>query len=244
MDRRRVLLGAAVIIAVLGTLLVFVYVKGADTRANDRYKAVNVLTAVKQINPGETVAAAQAAGKFKLTPVASGQQLPDALTDLTAIRADVATTTIYPGEQIIAAKFGGSASGANLTIPKGMLAISVNLTDPGRVAGFVNPGDNVAVFMSTTKGDMAPGTFTRMVVPSVEVIGVGTTSVVATTTTDGTGASTTDQLPRTLLTLAVDQKDAEKIQYAAQNGELAMGLLTKDSKVAPSGGVNPQNLFR
>ena len=80
MDRRRVLLGVAAIIAVLGTLLVFVYVKGADSRANARYKAVNVLTAVKQINPGETVAAAQTAGKFKLTPVASGQELPGALT--------------------------------------------------------------------------------------------------------------------------------------------------------------------
>ncbi len=242
MDRRRVLLGAAAIIAVLGTLLVFVYVKGADTRANDRYKAVNVLTAVKQINPGETVAAAQAAGKFKLAPVASGQQLPDALNDLTSIRSDVATTTIYPGEQIIAAKFGGSASGANLTIPKGMLAISVNLTDPGRVAGFVNPGDNVAVFMNATGAGV--GAFSRLLVNSVEVIGVGTTSVVSTTTTDSSGQQTTDQLPRTLLTLAVTQKNAEKILFAAQNGELAVGLLNKDSQVAPSGGVNNQNLFR
>jgi len=241
MDRRRVLLGAAAIIAVLGTLLVFVYVKGADTRANDRYKAVNVLTAVKQISAGETVTAAQAAGKFKLTPVASGQQLPDALTDLSTIQSDVAITTIYPGEQIIPAKFGGSASGSNLTIPKGMLAISVNLTDPGRVAGFVNPGDDVAIFMNASTGG---GAFSRLLVNSVEVIGVGTTSVVPTTTTDSTGQSTTDQVPRTLLTLAVSQKNAEKILFAAQNGEVAVGLLNKDSKVAPSAGVNAQNLFR
>jgi len=244
MDRRRVLLGVAAIIAVLGTLLVFVYVKGADTRANDRYKAVNVLTAVKQISAGETVAAAQAAGKFKLTPVASGQQLPGALTDLSTIQSDVAITTIYPGEQIIPAKFGGSASGANLTIPKGMLAISVNLTDPGRVAGFVNPGDNVAIFMNAAANGGSGGAFSRLLVSSVEVIGVGTTSVVPTTTTDSSGQSTTDQVPRTLLTLAVTQKNAEKILFAAQNGELAVGLLNKDSKVAPSGGVNSQNLFR
>ena len=62
MDRRRVLLGVAAVIAVLGTLLVFVYVKGADARADSRYKAVQVLTVVKQIDAGEKVSAAQAAG--------------------------------------------------------------------------------------------------------------------------------------------------------------------------------------
>lgn len=238
MDRRRVLLAVAAIVAVLGTLLVFVYVKGADSRANDRYHAVNVLTAVKQINAGESVTAAQTAGKFKLTPVASGQQLPGALSDLSSIQGDVATTTIFPGEQIIPAKFGTTSSGSNLTIPKGMLAISVNLTDPGRVAGFVNPGNHVAIFMESG------GAFSRTLLPNVEVIGVGTTSVVATTRTTSNGQSTTDQLPRTLLTLAVTQNQAEKVLYASQNGDIALGLLNTASKIGPSQGVTAQNLFR
>lgn len=242
MDRRRVLLGAAAIVAVLGTLLVFVYVKGADSRANARYRAVDVLTAVKQIDPGESVTAAQAAGKFKLSPVADGQLLPGALRDLTTIRSYVANTTIYPGEQIIATKFGNTASGANLTIPKGMMAVSVNLTDPGRVAGFVNPGDNVAVFMNSAQsGNQA---FSRLLLNQVEVIGVGATSVVATTTTTNGGQSTTDQVPRTLLTLALTQQDAEKVLFASQNGDISLALLNKDSKVAPSAGVTAQNLFR
>lgn len=241
MGRRRVLLGAAAIVAILGTLLVFVYVKGADSRANARYQAVDVLTAVKPIAPGESVTAAQAAGKFKLSPVSDGQLLPGALRDLTTIRSDVANTTIYPGEQIIANKFGSSASGANLTIPKGMMAVSVNLTDPGRVAGFVNPGDNVAVFMNSSQG--GGQAFSRLLLNQVEVIGVGATSVVSTTTTTG-GQSTTDQVPRTLLTLALTQQDAEKVLYASQNGDISLALLNKDSKVSPSTGVTAQNLFR
>lgn len=242
MGRRRVLLGAAAIVAILGTLLVFVYVKGADSRANARYQAVDVLTAVKQIAPGETVTAAQAAGKFKLSPVSDSQLLPGALRDLTTIRSDVANTTIYPGEQIIANKFGGSASGTNLTIPKGMMAVSVNLTDPGRVAGFVNPGDNVAVFMNSSQG--GGQAFSRLLLNQVQVIGVGATSVVSTTTTTTGGQSTTDQVPRTLLTLALTQQDAEKVLYASQNGDISLALLNKDSKVAPSAGVTAQNLFR
>jgi pilus assembly protein CpaB len=67
--------------------------------------------------------------------------------------------------------------------------------------------------------------------------------MVATTTTDDTGAQTTDQLPKTLLTLAVTQSEAERVLYASSNGELAFALLNKDSKVAPSKGVNEGNLF-
>jgi pilus assembly protein CpaB len=242
MDRRRVLLVVAAVIAALGTALVFLYVRGADNRADARYHAVKVLRAVKQIDPGETVAAAQSAGKIELGSVTEGQRLPNALSDLNGITTQVALTTIYPGEQIISSKFGATASGTSLTIPKGKLAVSVNLTDPARVAGFVNPGDDVAVFMQGT-GLGNAGAFSRLLLPKVEVIGVGTTTVVSTTTTDPTGARTTEQLPRTLLTLALDQKEAERVLFASGNGELALGLLNTDSKVASDRGVSGQNLF-
>jgi pilus assembly protein CpaB len=242
MDRRRVLLVVAAVIAALGTLLVFLYVRGADNRADARYHAVKVLRAVKQIAPGETVAAAQSAGKIELGSVTEGQRLPDALSDLNSIGGQVALTTIYPGEQIISSKFGATASGTSLTIPKGKLAVSVNLTDPARVAGFVNPGDTVAVFMQGS-GLGNAGAFTRLLLPKVQVIGVGTTTVVSTTKTDSSGAQTTEQLPRTLLTLALDQKLAERVLFASGNGELALGLLNSDSTVSPDRGISGQNLF-
>jgi pilus assembly protein CpaB len=242
MDRRRVLLVVAAVIAALGTLLVFLYVRGADNRADARYNAVKVLRAVKQIAPGETVAAAQSAGKIELGSVTQDQRLPDALSDLNGISGQVALTTIEPGEQIIGSKFGATASGTTLTIPKGKLAVSVNLTDPARVAGFVNPGDNVAVFMQGS-GFGNAGSFTRLLLPKVQVIGVGTTTVVSTTTTDSSGAQTTEQLPRTLLTLALDQKQAERVLFASGNGELALGLLNNDSAVTPDRGISGQNLF-
>ncbi|MCZ4499592.1 MAG: hypothetical protein JWQ74_2145 [Marmoricola sp.] len=238
MDRRRVLLIAAAVIAALGTLLVFLYVRGADTRAADKFHAVPVLRAVKQINPGESVASAQAAGKIALGSVGEGQVLPGALTSLDAISTQIAQTTIYPNEQILATKFSATAaSTSTLTIPKGMLAVSANLTDTGRVAGFVNPGDKVVIFQTT------PG-FTKTLLTDVEVIAVGTTTVVATTTTDATGAQTTEQLPRTLFTLGVTQKQAQKVLYGTATGELSFGLVNKDSKVAPGITVDQQNLYR
>ena len=48
----------------------------------------------------------------------------------------------------------------------------------------------------------------------------------------------------TLLTLALSQAEAEKVLLAQKVGELAFGLLTDDSVVAPSQGASLPNLFR
>jgi pilus assembly protein CpaB len=249
MDRRRILLVVAAIIAALGTLLVFLYVRGADDRANEKFHAVKVLKAVKQINVGETVAAAQAAGKIEESTVGEGERLPDALDSLSAIEGQIAQTNIFVGEQIVASKFGTTPASSNtLAVPDGKIAVSINLTDTARVAGFVNPGDKVAIFMNASTGGgggAGIGAFTRLLLSDIEVIAVGTTTVVSTTTTDATGAQTTEQLPRTLFTLGVTQQQAEKILFASGNGELAFAKIGKDAKLsATDQGANADNLFK
>jgi len=237
MARRGVLLTVAAVIAALGTLLVFMYVHSADARVASEYDSVDVLEATKVISPGETVDAAAAAGKFQLEAVPRNQLLAGGLTDTTSLAGKVATTTIYPGEQIIASKFGGAAESSVLPIPKGLMAISVNLTDPARVAGFVTPGSQVAIFM-TTEG------LSRLLLTRVQVIGVGSTAPGTTTTKAGDGTSTVEQLPNALLTIAVTKEQAEKVLFAAHNGEVAFGLLTTESAVPHGVGVTFQNLFQ
>lgn len=249
MGRRTVLLVVAALIAGLGTTMVFMYVQGVDARANEKFDAVEVLRAVETIAPGETLSAAQAAGKIEMGAISRGALLEGATTSIADMSEMVALTTIYPGEQIVTSKFGSAGEQDVLTIPDGHMAISVNLTDPARVAGFVTPGAEVAIFVSAepeaTEGQQSTPLpdFTRLLLPRVQVIGVGTTTVVPTTTTDQTGAQTTEQLPRTLLTLAVEQRDAEKIIFAAKNGEMAFALLTDESVVKPGPAVTAENVF-
>jgi pilus assembly protein CpaB len=76
------------------------------------------------------------------------------------------------------------------------------------------------------------------------VIAVGTTTVVSTTSTDPSGAQTTEQLPKTLFTLAVNQDDAERIIYASKKSDLTFALLNDKSKVKSGPGVSDSNLFR
>ncbi len=249
MGRRTVLLVVAALIAALGTTMVFMYVRGVDARAAEAYDAVEVLTAVEAIAPGESLSDAQAGGKIQLSTVPQKSLLTGATTTLEDVSGQVALTTIYPGEQIVTGKFGSPGDQDVLSIPEGKMAISVNLTDPARVAGFVTPGSEVAIFVSAepeeTDGENTQKLpdFTRLLLPRVQVIGVGTTTVVPTTTTDESGEQTTEQLPRTLLTLAVDQREAEKVIFAAKNGEVAFALLTDDSIVEPSGPVTANNVF-
>jgi pilus assembly protein CpaB len=245
MDRRRILLVVAVLVAALGSALVFLYTKGADTRAEKKFDTVEVLRATAQINPGETFEDAQAAGKLALQAVSQDSLLDGYQTTTDSLAGTVALGTIYPGEQIITAKFGTAAAvQTSLQIPDGMMAKSINLTDPGRVAGFVNPGSIVAVFYSGT--DQATGQpFTRLLLDKVTVLGVGSTTPVSTTTTDQTGVATTEQLPRTLITLALSQKQVEQTTWAESNGELSFALLTDKSEVQPdTAGMDATTLFK
>jgi len=236
MDRRRILLIIAAVVAALGTLLVFLYVRSADARAQDRVDAVQVLTAAQPIASGESYDDALAAGKIVPMGVARSQLLANVQTSPDALKGTVALQNILVGEQIVADKFGANAADAAspLGIPPNKMAISVNLTDPDRVAGFVNPGSEVAIFVTAQDGGGSTdgaAAQTRMLLQRVIVLGVGSTTPVTTTTTDQDGTQQTEQLPRTLLTLALSQEEAQKVILASKTLDVTFALLTKDSQV-------------
>lgn len=250
MARRSVLLTVALVIAALGTAMIVLYVQGIDARAAEGQELVEVLAASEVIDAGESVAAAQAAGKFEKVEVRRDDMVEGALSSISSIEDKVAIGTIFPQEQVISQKFGDPGSQESLVIPDDKLAISVELTDPARVAGFVNPGSKVAIFVSAdpvlikpdgSEQKLAP--YTRLLLPEVQVIGVGTTSMTAKTTTTDEGEQTTEQVPRTILTVAVDQEQAERVIYASRNGELSFALLSGESKVVDNRGITAADIM-
>ena len=247
MGRRTLLLIAAVVLAGLGATLVLLYAHGADERAAQGQSLRSVLVAKSQIPAGTTGASLSGGSLIEIRQLTSNSVVPGALTDLTSVSALVALAPIFPGEQLLLQQFGSSAGSASLPIPEGKMAVSVQLGDPERVAGFVTNGSEVAVFVTVANTD--PTTQARLpdatevLLTRVTVIGVGNTSVVTQTSTDTTGQQNTEQIPKTILTLAVTQDQATRLIHAAQKGALYFALLTPTSKVSPGGRIDSSNLL-
>jgi pilus assembly protein CpaB len=70
------------------------------------------------------------------------------------------------------------------------------------------------------------------------VIAAGATTLVSSADENG------DQVNEALLTVAVDQEDAQKIVYAQGHGKITFGLLNDKSEVDKNeSGTSAQNLF-
>jgi pilus assembly protein CpaB len=250
MGRRTLLLVAALVVAALGTVAVFMYAQNAKTEADAGQQLVTVLVAKSPIDVGTTGAAASSNGAFQQATVRSEDVVPGALSDVTPIAGLVATVPVFTGQQIISSQWGTAAATSGLSFPAGSVAMSVQLGDPQRVAGFVSPGSNVAIIASGNDPDTQKP-FTRTLLANVPVIGVGPTTVVSRTTSSGStddanASGNVEQIPTAILTLGVTQAQAEKIVFAQGNGgELYFALMNKDSKVtAGSPGVTDGNLFK
>ena len=250
MGRRAVLLTIAALVAAAGTALVLLYVQGISTRATAEQQPVKVLTATVQIEAGESMADAQAAGKVDLVEWPKAKVLPSAISSAESLQNKVAISTVFAGEQIIPEKFGDTGDEDALSIPDGKMAISVELTDPARVAGFVTPGANVAIFVSSEPQAIEPdgnsrslGQISKLLLRKVEVLGVGQTTILSTTKTSEDGEETTEEIPKTILTVAVSQDEAEQVFLAQSSGELSFALLNDKSHTSPSKGTRLNDIF-
>ncbi len=250
MARRTILLIAALVVAALGVALVFAYVQGADDRALGDQEQVQVLFASQEIPVGQTADSASANGSMELRTVASNSVADGAVSNIDGITGQVALTTIFPGQQIVTAAFGDISGVSAIPIPEGKMALSLQLGDPERVAGFLGAGSEVAVFATlaspkvSDQENEATAENTQLLLPRVQVITVGNVQPVQQTTTDSDGSQNTEEIPRAIVTVAVTQEQAQRLIFATQKGQLYFSLLTDTSKTGPLPPTNGTNVAR
>lgn len=231
MGRRTILLVAAILVAALGTFLVFMYANRAEDAALAGQEPVQVLVATQQIPMGTAGSAVAQGAMAELKKLPAASVPPGALGDLGGVSTLVAVSPIYPGQVLLEAMFGApdQASGG-LALPKGAMGVSVQLGDPQRVAGFVQPGSEVAIFATSTHDD---GTSkTGVLLDRVPVIAVGPTTTSTTSTTDGTGTVNTEAMPTAILTLALNQDQAQKVILATTVAPMYFALVNPDTRVS------------
>jgi pilus assembly protein CpaB len=161
----------------------------------------------------------------------------------------LAINNVNPGQILLSTNFVAELPDVTpVSIPDGLLAIAISLGDVQRVGNFLRPGAEVVIFNSYTpaggaqqqEGEAVADLTTRVLVDRALVLGVGEVASQPTTNPDGT---TTTQPPSSLITLGVDQAEAEKIILASQTGSLYFGLLGDGTEVVGSNGTTAGNLF-
>ena len=253
---RVLLIIAAFVVAALGVLLVFLYAQGADDRALQGLEPTPVLVLTKPVPAGTSVTAAVEAGAFELVDRPVDAVPSGALSDTAEVLDSVTLLDLYPGEILLSQKLGDPTERDLITIPDGLIATSYVLDAPNRVADFIAPGSEIAVFVTVEEAreeqtDEAAGEViaddttqsTRLLLPEVKVLAVGTAATVTQTRTNPDGAEETIEVDRALITLGVSQQQAEQLILGQTLGSLYLGLLSDTSQIQPGQGVTVDNLF-
>lgn len=262
MSRRIIAVIAAVVLATVGTTAVFAYVRGADARAIAGQQVENVFITEKVVPAGTTLKAALESGLLVKETVAQKGVPAGALEKVNADNgALVAITDLAAGEVVLASRFGKEETATTaVEIPKGKMAVTVELADPQRVAPFLRAGNEIALFTSgklrrePKKGgekgsgdecDAPDVCLTRIVLIRVTVLGVGEATLKPPTPTGEEEApaepATAEQ--KALITLALDQEQAARVIHLSYFGNMHFALLNKDSVVDESAMVTDLDFF-
>lgn len=236
MGRRSGLLITGLVVAALGTLLVFLYTSNVERTVQGDAEVVNVYIATDPVGVGTPIDGV----KMEQKSLPQAAVPAGAITDPATVAGLLSVVPIAPQQVLLASMFGQPAQVTSLEVPEGKMGVAVQLDDAQRVAGFVNPGSEVAVFATIAGADGKPST--NLLLPRATVAAVGPTTVVSRTSGQGEAANT-EQIPTAILTLALDQAEAQKLIFASDQSRLYFALLTPKSVTAPGPGVSAQNLF-
>jgi len=238
MGRRTVFLIASVLIALVGTLLVFSYANNADKAAAAGQEPVEVLVATETIPAGTSASAIESSGDTELKTLPRASVPEGALSDLSSVDSLLNAVPIYEGQVLIKSQFTGSDSTTALTLPPGTMAMSVELEDPERVAGFLTPGSEVAVFATVELEDTESterGRETDVIIDRVTVVAVGPSTLRPADESDNEVNS--EDIPTAIITLAVTTDEGKRLAAVYSSGDLHFALLNSDSEVTNSAPV-------
>lgn len=254
----------AVVLAVVAAGSVMAYARSADQRALAGQQAVEVYVTTDVVPAGTTAREALSAGLLQSTVIASKGVPAGALTEVDDASEDVAISDIAAGEIVLAQRFGTERSAtAALVVPAGQVAITVELSDPGRVSSFLRPGSDIVIYDTFTARDAESGDFTpsgvglasgesavnatRVLLPAAEVLAVGAVTVSGQAPPPGAegdpdAATSAEAVPTALVTVAVTPADGQRLVHAAQTGTLYAGLLGEGAEIGNST-VEDRKLF-
>jgi pilus assembly protein CpaB len=149
-------------------------------------------------------------------------ELPQDYVPESVLRSQEQAVGRVPRERILAHEFireerladPEAGVGLNAIIPRGMRALSINISDGSAVSGFLNPGNYVDVLV-TIDGDETREAETRTLLQAVTVLAVNNRI--------GSTVENVERM-RPSVTVAVTPDQAEKLTHAVAQGEVTLTL--------------------
>jgi pilus assembly protein CpaB len=235
MTRKPVALLAAVVLALVGTILLVTYVHSAKDHAVAGEQLVPVLVLTDDVKAGTP--ASDVASHVKTEQVPAKVKAAGAVTTVSGLTG-IATVDLVKGEQLVNTRFAAVAASGRAPTPDGLLEVTVPLDPQRALGGQLVAGNKVGVVI-TIDDDGSGKAVTHLELQKVLV-----TSVQAATTDSSSSDSSDSKDAKTaptgtmMVTLAVDAPSVEKVVFAAEHGHI---WLAAEPDTANTAGTAIQN---
>lgn len=227
---------AALLLAVVGAVLLFVYVQGASARAQAGLEPVNVLVVTEQVPAGTK--SSDLAGKIHVESIPRAAVPEGALTTLDDQEGKVTAVGLEPGEQLLAARLvePRDLAPGTVPVPDGLGEVTLLLSPERILGGRLEAGDIVTIYTSfeTPDGpaDAVPADIrgwkqsTGLLFHDVLITAVQ--KAPSETNNDGSGSKADVEMPTgsAFITFARSDADASKLIYSAEFGKLWLAKQT------------------
>lgn len=248
---------AALIVAIIGTVLLVSYVQGADRRALANTETAEVYVVQKEIAAG--TAAANFGDSVVKKSVPKSAVASDSVTTLADLGQKVSAVGLVPGEQLLTARMVEPSQllgPGRAPVPSGLQEVTVKLSIDRIVGGSLKAGDTVGVILSYAENEkLNVPDQTQLLLHKVLVTAVqNSTGAVAqeqsaTTTESSDGAlgsksSAAQANGGYLVTLARPATDVEKIVHAIEFGKVYLSKESASSTTDNTGVMERIRVFQ
>lgn len=260
MKKKRLSLVAAIALVALGTFALVKYVSTAEDRALAGEELVDVLVLNGDVPAGTSAEELQQFLRVEAVPLKV--QAAGALASLGEAEGMVTSVDLVTGEQLTASRLVQAEEfnalqarvgrgGGSVSVPEGLLEITIPLDPIRAVGGTVRPGDLVGLIASfadyqgggvsadgqpVAAGQVSGFLLHKLLVTNVQ--GAPAAPVAAQEGADPAAAAPTGQL---YVTLAADAAAAERIVFASSYGDIWLAIEPAD---ADESGTQVQNSDR
>jgi pilus assembly protein CpaB len=225
---------AAVIMALITSVLIYMYIKKATTSI-DTVEYTKVYVAAKTL-PARNKITDSDLKELKITKDFLNSKAVLNKSDIVGKRLK---DRVIEGEQILGDRLiSNSEDILSFDVPKGKRAVSINVNEQVEVADLIRPGDFVDVIGSFEKEEIDDKTnkviyprITKIILQNVQILALGQEQTV--------GDEKAKELPKTV-TIAVSPEDSEKLVFASEYGVLRLALRGVDDKA----NVDTQGVIR